>query len=139
MKNTIKYLVVVSVLIASTAFAEMDKYESEALQDTKNLLNDKAAREAVIKENPDAQKHVDQMNALGMTADQKNKAYGISSEIFSQLIKEQNGDASAVNKMLLNAQQDPEAFYDSLSPDSRAKIKALGFQLEGQKSTNPAK
>lgn len=139
MKNKKIYLVVVCMFVGSYSFAELKSDDADSLQKTQNLLKDKAAREAFIKENPEAQQHVNQMNSLGMSANQQNEIYGVSSEIFAQLIKENNGDSVAVSKMLLEAQKNPEAFYKSLSPESQAKIKAMGFQLEEKNSPNKPK
>lgn len=139
MKNKKIYLVVVCMFVSSFSFAELKSDDADSLQKTQNFLKDKAAREAFIKDNPEAQQHVNQMNSLGMSANQQNEIYGVSSEIFAQLIKENNGDSIAVSKMLLEAQKNPEAFYKSLSPESQAKIKAMGFQLEEKKSANNPK
>lgn len=123
------------LLIFSFAAAELNETDSKALQQTQQLLKDKASRNQAIKESPGSEQYVDKMNQMGMNENQKNTTFDISADIFGQLVEENNGDAEAVKKILLKASQNPEAFYNSLSPQSKRMIQNLGqgIELNGSK------
>ncbi len=134
LKATIIFLVFLSINIAH---AELKKTDSSALEQTQTLLRNGAARDKVIRESPGSKKYVDQMNQMGMNRSQKDSTFDISADIFSQLVKDNNGDAEAVKNMLLKASQNPEAFYNSLTPESRQMIQNLGSGIESNTSKSP--
>lgn len=130
--NVLRVLMVITslTLFSFSSHAELDKFDQEALKKTQDFLKNKSERDAFIKKSPDAQPHVQKMNEMGMNESQKNKTFNISADVFGELVKENNGDAAAVQKMLLNAQQNPEAFYNSLSPENKKMIESLGAEME---------
>lgn len=136
MKYTILFLITFCCYLGfnSFSFAQLSDTDQNALNKTQDFLKNKSERNTFIKSAPDAQKHMNQMEALGLSESQKNEMFNISSDIFGDLIKKQNGDAEGLKRLLQQAEQNPEAFYNSLSPESREKIKKMGGQIQGQKS-----
>jgi hypothetical protein len=144
MKKQLEVKIILMSLISTFFFnisvhAELDKYNQEALKKTQDFLKNKSEREAFINKSPDAQPYAQKMNDLGMNESQKNKTFNISADVFAELVKENNGDAAAVQKMLLNAQQNPEAFYNSLSPENKKMIESLGSEMEAMMSSKAPK
>jgi hypothetical protein len=144
MKKQLEVKIILMSLISTFFFnisvhAELDKYNQEALKKTQDFLKNKSEREAFINKSPDAQPYAQKMNDMGMNESQKNKTFNISADVFAELVKENNGDAAAVQKMLLNAQQNPEAFYNSLSPENKKMIESLGSEMEAMMSSKAPK
>jgi hypothetical protein len=144
MKKQLEVKIILMSLISTFFFnisvlAELDKYDQEALKKTQDFLKNKSERDAFIKKSPDAQPYAQKMNDMGMNESQKNKTFNISADVFAELVKENNGDAAAVQKMLLNAQQNPEAFYNSLSPENKKMIESLGSEMEAMMSSKAPK
>lgn len=138
-----KFKVVAVTLLISTislsTFAKSETDDQEALKRVQEILKDKTKREAVIQKSPDAQAYIQKMNEMGMTSAQQEKSFNIGSDIFTQLLKENNNDAAIVQKILLNAQKDPEAFYNSLSPANKRLIQGLSGEVEANKSSKTPK
>ncbi len=133
MKNNNRFFILLAVLFTFSGLvsrAELDKYNKEALSKTQDFLKNKSERDVFIKNAPESQKHMDQMDVMGMNGDQKNQMFNISADVMGQITKDQNGDPDAMKKLLEKAQQNPEEFYKSLSPESRNMIKNLGGQIE---------
>lgn len=130
---TIKHLIIIGVSFFSfKAHAELDKYNQDALNKTQEMLRNKSQRDAVIKNTPQAQEYIQKMNQMGMNGSQQDKTFDITADIFGTLVKDSNGDASAMQKLLLNAQKDPQAFYNSLSPEQKKMIQSLGLEMEAR-------
>lgn len=109
-----------------TVYADDDI--NSALQQTQDCL---------INQNCDSAK-----TAAGKAADQKaleavggNTAnqqvlYSISADIMSALVKQAGGDPAKMQAIMLNAQSNPEAFFNSLPSEIQAKIKNLAKTVE---------
>lgn len=124
-------------LCISSAVAELNKYDAEALEKTKNLLRSESQRNAAIEKSSEAQKYTQKMDQMGMNQNQKNQTFEISPDIFDKMVKEQNGDAEAVKRLLMKAQQNPEEFYKSLPPESRNQIRSLSSEIESIMTGKP--
>lgn len=144
MKKTNRFKLSFIILVALNflsvnAHAELDKYDQEALQKTQEFLRSKSQREANLKTNKDAQPYVQKMNEMGMNAAQQDQTFNITADVFGELIKANNGDPAALQKMLLNAQKDPQGFFNSLSPEQKSKIQNLGKEMEAAMSSSSPK
>jgi hypothetical protein len=123
------------VLGLSFAFSErVVKAEEDPLEETQKLLQDATRRAGVIQGDSRAQDADRQADAVvGGDAAKKEELYQISSEAFSSLEKQNGGDPQAMGQALLKAQQDPEGFFKTLSPENQAAIRAMARELEAQK------
>ncbi len=130
----------ISVAAVAADSGGLSAPDLQALRDTQELLNDSSARQKVIQGNAKAEaadKKVDGV-AKGNDGkiDQKTKdqVYQLSGDALSDLAKQQGGDADAMLKTIEKAQADPEGFYNSLSPETREKVKALSREISSQQS-----
>ena len=111
----------------------LDIPSQKALEQTKELLTSLEKRGQYIKENAKGKEANDIVNKLGGTPEQTQRLYEIAASIFDKMIKEYNGDAIEVQRLL---QQSPENFANTLGPDHMNKIKQLASELG--KTPNPA-
>lgn len=116
---------------------ELHKVDAEALEKTVQLLNSSAQRQEVI-ENSDQAKRSDDMVRKMMGGNEQNvdETYKVAAEIFRGLAKDNNGNLQDIMQAVGQAQQNPEGFYKTLSPEQQAMIKALGEKAEAQKKLN---
>lgn len=122
---------------APAAKATSDEAASqEALKETQALLKDPAAREAALKDNPDAAKLNENLKSLAGPQDSE-EIYKISADIMGDLMKQSDGDPVKAMQLLQDAQKDPEHFGANLSPEQRAKIKAIAERIEAAQKTGP--
>lgn len=120
------------LLILCPVFAEeLDNASQEALQKTQVLLKDKSQRDAYIRDHPEALAADKKAGELGDPAD-KERAYDISADIYSDIVKNTNGDAKKQKELLDKAAANPEAFYNSLSPSQKAQIHDLATGIQGR-------
>ena len=54
----------------------------------------------------------------------------LSSEIFTDMVKKDGTDEGAIMKALLEAQQNPGKFMQSLSPEQQKKIRELASEID---------
>ncbi|MEM7646286.1 MAG: hypothetical protein AAF203_05210 [Pseudomonadota bacterium] len=128
----------VMTLSISVLADDLGKMDAKSLEDTISLLKSKSQRQQVIDESPDAAK-ADAMakNLLGDGADLEG-VYSAAANILRSLAASSKGDASDLMKKVSDAQNNPEAFLKSLSPEQQAMIKKLATQAQGrQKKPNP--
>ena len=126
-------------LPAPSAFA-LDSHDEEALKNTKALLTDEAALKAFTKDNPDAGKALQQIQALtGGNKAQMNEVNNLSSSIFEDMVKANNGDNAAIQAQLQEALKDPAGFLKRLSPEQQARIRNLASELDKKNAPPPAK
>lgn len=117
---------------------DLSPVDQEALEDTKALLNDPKRLEEVKSKNDKANSVDKNIDALGFSAQEKKEIYGLSSEIFEQLVKETNGDPEKMKKLLSEAMKDPAGFAKKWSPEQKAKLKAISSGQE-KRSQSPKK
>ncbi len=125
------------LILSPSSWAQLSPSDAEALSNTTQLLKSQNQREAVIQKNPKAQEYVQKMQQMGMSEKQKAQTFAISADVFETLIKNQNGDSQAVQKLLLNAQKDPQAFYKSLPPETQRQIQSLSTEVEAIMTGKP--
>lgn len=90
----------------------------------KNMINSKEALEAAEKVN----------SVTGGDAIDQETIYKISAQVLGDI---QGKDPSSLEKTLLQAQKDPEAFMKSLSPDVQKQIRDLAGKVEDRKKKKP--
>jgi hypothetical protein len=123
-------------LPGTRAFA-LDKDDEDALADTQKLMSDEQALKAFAKDNKDAQGALDQVDKMtGGNKQQNAEVNGIASDVFANMVKQNNGDSAAIMQQLQDGLKDPEKFMKSMPAADQARIKALEAQMEknGQKN-----
>lgn len=108
----------------------VDPASLEALQKTQALLNDPALRDAFIQKSPNALMIDGQATSLTGNAATKESLYHISSQVFQDIFNATQGDVGKMQKMMVDAKNDPKAFFNSLSPESRKAIEIISKQIE---------
>ncbi|MDZ4661033.1 MAG: hypothetical protein SGJ18_05380 [Pseudomonadota bacterium] len=118
---------------------ELDKPTQQGLEQTVDLLNDSEKLEAVKNNDPKAKNLDKNLDSLGFNAQQKKEVYGLSAQIFEQIVKETKGDPVKMQKLLEDAMKDPEAFAKKWTPEQKAKLKGLSAEVEksGKKVKKP--
>lgn len=138
MLKIIKLLFLVAFTSASyMSFAndELDKSSEEALQKTKEVLLDASKRKEAMKDNNKAQEGDKHLESFTGSAQNKEAMYRMSADIMENIVKSTNGDAAAMQKMMEDAQKDPEAFYKAVLTDAqKAQVRGLANEIEKSKS-----
>ncbi|MCB0390699.1 MAG: hypothetical protein KDD58_05395 [Bdellovibrionales bacterium] len=132
-----KYFLVFLVFIAYPfSFAQqMDSASQEALKQTQELLQNQQQRDAYIRQNKDAgQADQNVKNLTGGDAANTQEMYSIAADVMNivaEKAKKPNGevDVEKMNQLMMQYQSNPEAFYREMTPEQRARIKALGKKI----------
>ncbi len=112
--------------------------DSEALQKTVDLMNNRSQRNEMIENNPGAKKADDMTRKLFGDGAELDAAYKAAAQIFRKLAAENNGDIQKMMEQINNGQKNPEAFYKNLGPQERQLIKNLSKGVEDRtKNSNP--
>lgn len=109
----------------------IDKATQEALEQTQRLLRDKNQRNAAIQNSPESQSNHQELEKLVGSGKNTDAVYDLSADIFAKLVKESNGDPLIMQQKLL---ENPQAYLDSLSPEQKARIKAISNSAEANRS-----
>lgn len=111
----------------------LDKETDDALKDTEDLLTNQQRLDAFAKENPDAKNALGDLDKL-TGGDPKTQAevQAISAAVFRDMVKANNGDDAAVMLKLQEGLKNPGAFLQGLSPEQRAKIKAMAAEIDAK-------
>jgi hypothetical protein len=122
------------------AYAEddIDMASLEALTKTQALLSNPTQRNAVVQKDPNAQLMDTQAASLTGTPSNKEAIYHLSGKVMEDIVKATNGDVGKMTQMMIDAKNDPKAFFDKLSPESKKAIEALSKQIESQPTTQRA-
>lgn len=67
----------------------------------------------------------------------QQEIHQLSSEIFTDMVKKNGSDEGVVMKALLEAQQDPGKFMQSLSPEQQKKIRDLASEIDKKNEQTP--
>lgn len=104
---------------------ELDAASAEALKKTQELLKNPALRQQAIKADPNARSADAQAHALDASGVTGDAIYGLSSEIFEDLVKQANGDPIKMQEILLQAQKDPKGFAERMSEKNKRALREL--------------
>src|SRR4051812_45740097 len=105
------------VLSASLALAgDLDDASNDALVSTQKLLTDPALRAKAVKENSGAAQAHQQADLAAGGGANTEALYGLSSEIFEDMVKQTGGDPLKLQELIQKAMKDPESFGKNLSP-----------------------
>lgn len=127
------FILVCLTLLQSLAFADLDKDQQEGLSNTKSLLRSPKQREDFIKTDKRAQETDAKVDALAGSSANKESIYDISADVMDKLTIEANGDPDKMQKILLEAQTNPKAFYEKyFDAKAKAKVSDVAGKIERQ-------
>ena len=131
-----KKMMCLSVLfLAFNVCAFEDEANTEALQQTQNLLRNSEARKSAI--STDSAKAADknaEITALGDPA-AKSEVYNIAADLMPWLVEQSQGDVSKMMQLIQEAQKNPKAFLQRMPVSERQKIKNLSGFIERKKES----
>lgn len=133
MKKSILLLVVLVMTEFLYAQSLPAEDNSAAIVQTQQVLTNTAQREAAL--DTEKARTADQNVTITSMGNQnvKNDIYGVSSELVPWLADMGKGDAGSMQKLLQEAQTNPQAienFYKRMPAAQKEKIKAISQQIE---------
>src|SRR5690606_32191356 len=94
-------------------------------------LNDPAAVNRYVEKEGGEAKAADALvNRLTTNPGVRQEIYGLSSEVFQELVRKTNGDPTLMMQEIEKAKKDPEGFARSWSPEAQAKLRSLSGKVE---------
>jgi hypothetical protein len=119
---------------------ELDAASSEALNKTKQLMNSPDERQAYIKDHADAQAADKKVNDVtGGDSKTKDQMYNTAGDIYDDMVKKTGGDSIKQKQFLDEANKDPEAFYNGLTPDQQNQIRDLAGKMQQNNPMNDSR
>ena len=114
------------------AFAGLDADQKKGLEQTKTFLKNKGERQKEIDKDPKAKDIDNKVDALAGTPENKEEMYDLASQLVEKIALEANGDADKMQRMLMEAQKNPKAFYEKYFDESqKSKVRGLATKIEG--------
>jgi hypothetical protein len=114
-------------LLPSGAYAD-GPVNNVPLQQTQQMLNDPVLRQKALSSDPRA-KAMDSA-ARQVVGDQNTgDVYELASELMGTLSEQNGGDPVKMMEMLQQLQKNPQAIEKMLTPEQRAKIKAISERM----------
>lgn len=130
-----KKLVLPLSFLTITAFAQVDNASKKATEQTQDLLKNREERERDAKNDPKAQKAIqDVKNLTGGDKQAEDDIFSLASDLMPALVEEGGGDP---NKILQMLETDPEKFAKRFTPEQRKKLKAIAEKLKNKASQKP--
>lgn len=123
-----RLFLVLSVVGAIFQNAAADDRANPALAATLNCLRNQNCASAKTESGKAADQKA--LEAVGGNAADKQVLYDISADIMPFLLQQSGDDPEKMQAIVQKAQNDPEAFFNSLPPEIQTKIKALADALE---------
>ncbi len=100
------------------------------LEQTQDVIKDRNKRSQELQSNPRAMTNDKQIQELtGGNEALHDDIYNAASDILAPLSKRAKDDPVAMEKILLDAQQNPEGFFNSLSEEEKKKIRDIAGQI----------
>lgn len=113
-----------------------DETVVDPMKQTQDLLKDSNQRQEVINSSQKA-KLADDYGTTVVGKQNKEELYAVSSDLVPWLMEKSGGDPAKAMEMLNQAQQNPEAFYNSFPESERKKIRELASKSPQPRSTKP--
>lgn len=105
--------------------------DMEALQKTQKLLETPKLRKTLIENDKNAGELDKKIVTLTKGSETLNQdIYSISSDVFVDLLTQSAGDEAKLQELLERAKTDPKAFYDSLTPEQKVRVRNVAGQIE---------
>lgn len=126
-----KLLVGLILIHGSLAHAQLDEHQRKGLQNTQEKLRDKKARDEAIRENPRGKEVDAKVDALTGGGADKEQVYGLAAQVMEKIVAEAEGDPQKMQRLLMEAQTNPQAFYDKyFTAEQKAAVRGLAEKIE---------
>jgi hypothetical protein len=109
--------------------AQLDAASQSALQNTQEMLTDPALREKAVQETEAARAADQQAKSVAGSPENTEALYRISGTVMSEITHRTGGDPAKMNELLKDAEKNPEAFGESLTPESQSAIRDLAGKV----------
>jgi hypothetical protein len=117
----------------------MGAAEQQGLQETQGLLRSKSQREEYFKKDAKAKEMGDKVQSLTGSGAEQEQVYDLAAQVMEKIAKESNGDPAKMQKLLDEAQKNPQAFYDRyFSAEQKAKVREVANKIEKKGAVGPA-
>lgn len=135
----LKLALLLSLSISFSARADMGAAEQQGLQETQGLLRSKSQREEYFKKDAKAKEMGDKVQSLTGSGAEQEQVYDLAAQVMEKIAKESNGDPAKMQKLLDEAQKNPQAFYDRyFSAEQKAKVREVANKIEKKGAVGPA-
>lgn len=119
-------------LIISFAFAEsnLSPADQQALQQTKQLLQNPKLRQRAMQENESTKKAGDYVNKItGGNQKLNNDIYSLSADIMQTITENSGGDVKKMQQLMESLQRNPAALKGILTPEQMQKLKSISSEI----------
>ena len=137
MKLKVALLLTLFLQSALAKDKDLDSASQQGLQKTQKLLRSKSEREQYMEKHPEAKNADKKVDNLTANPKLKEQIYGVSSDVFANVVKETGGDSVKLQQLVEEAMKNPEAFYNKLSPEQKAQIRGIADQIEKESPPSP--
>jgi len=119
-------------------FAQMGEVNEKALQQTQEVLEDHQKRQEAMHSSEGAKKADEGLNSIARDQADKDAIYRISSQVMKTITEQSKGDEIEMQKIMLEAQKDPKAFYEKFMTDEQKnQVRGLSSEIEKSKIPQP--
>src|SRR5690242_9729795 len=124
----------VGALVISTAVpaGSLDPASADALGDVLRMLQDPAGRPGAGGIEARTPPTDPRLHALAESPELNQEFYDLAAAIFAEIAQAAGGDVSKMDEAVARARSDPAAFAASLSPATRARLRALSERIEAR-------
>jgi hypothetical protein len=132
-----KTLLLVLALSIPGARAEMDAATRDALEKTQQMLADPTKREEAIARDPNAKAVDERVKSLGLSPQDQEALYRLSSGIFKSMVEGSSGETDAMKAKMDALARDPASIGKELTPEQRNEIQRLSGTIEPRAKPAP--
>ena len=119
------------ILSSHVAFADEAEELASAIQKTQADMNDPKIRALMINESADSKKVAEQVKKLSGSAMNEQEMYKLASDVLNNM---KGLTPDQLNKVIEQAQKDPEGFVKTWTPEQKKKLENLSERLPAASS-----
>ena len=97
------------------------------------MLQDPAARTGAAGMGEQTPAFDPQLKAIAESPDLRKEFDELAAQVFSEITQDAGGDVSKMNDVVARGKSDPAVFAASLSPATRARLRALADKIAARK------
>jgi hypothetical protein len=126
-----KFLFLASLLVLPSFALGFEEADEEALAEVQALLKNPQTEQLPVVGNEQQKAALQKLNELSKESPGVTKEINqLSSSVFTDMVKKHGGGEEAIHKALMEAQQDPKKFFQSMSPEQQRKIRELASEID---------
>jgi hypothetical protein len=108
---------------------------SNSIQQTQQMMTDPQTRQQMLA-SPEAKNADKQVGVVTKgNAQQKEQIYQLAAGLFPDLAKSGSGDPQKMTEIMMKAMENPEAFYNTWTPEQKANFQKLVREMQGGQFT----